>query len=304
MTAVPAVVIVNYGSVDLLERNAARVRPPRAGFIVIVDCFSTWEERSAVAASCERHGWHAVLLERNAGFGGGMNAGAAEAFRLGASAIVGLNPDAYISSDDLITLVDVLEEEPLALVSPRIVDSSDAVWFRGSDLYLDDGSIAGIVRRLDRAGRPRHEWATGACFAMSAELWQLIGGFDEDYFLYWEDVDLSRKVLDAGGELRTAAATAVHDEGQTHNGAARGRAKSEIYYYYNIRNRLVYAAKHADPITVRVWLRQSLRVSWGIILQGGRRQLVTSLAPWRSLVRGLRDGRAIARGKSVPEARH
>ncbi|MCM3695171.1 glycosyltransferase family 2 protein [Microbacterium oleivorans] len=285
-----AVVIVNYGASAILEPNAATVTPPADGFVVVVDCFSSADERQRIEAACHRHGWVPVLLEHNAGFGGGTNAGVEVALRRGAEVIVALNPDATIDSHSLTQLVQAAADDPEALVSPVIVDGTGGVWFGGSDLYLDDGSIAGARRRVERAGRPRHEWATGACFAMSAGLWSRVGGFDEEYFLYWEDVDLSRRVLDAGGSLRTLPVTAVHDEGQTHVDAVQGRAKSETYYYYNIRNRLLYAAKHGDAEMVRRWWRATPRVSWLILMQGGRAQL-RSLAPWRALARGIRDGR-------------
>ncbi|MFI8633271.1 glycosyltransferase family 2 protein [Microbacterium sp. NPDC077663] len=285
-----AVVIVNYGASGILEPNAATVTPPADGFVVVVDCFSSADERQRIEAACRRHRWVPVLLGHNAGFGGGTNAGAEIALERGAEVIVALNPDATIDPDSLAQLVQDAAADPRALVSPTIVDGAGRVWFGGSDLYLDDGSIAGARRRAERAGRPRHEWATGACFAMSAELWSAVGGFDEEYFLYWEDVDLSRRVLDAGGSLRTLSVTAVHDEGQTHDDAVRGRAKSETYYYYNIRNRLLYAAKHGDAETVRRWWRATPRVSWLILMQGGRAQL-RSIRPWRALARGIRDGR-------------
>lgn len=295
MTPCAAVVIVNYGASAILEPNAATVQPPGDGFVVVVDCFSSTDERARIDAACRRHGWVPVLLERNAGFGGGTNAGAALALERGAEVVVALNPDATIDRDSLAQLVQAAADDPLALVSPTILDGAGGVWFGGSDLYLDDGSIAAARRRAERAGRPRHEWATGACFAMSAELWSRVGGFDEEYFLYWEDVDLSRRVLDLGGSLRTLPVTAVHDEGQTHLDAVRGRAKSETYYYFNIRNRLLYAAKHGDAETVRRWSRATLRVSWLILMQGGRAQL-RSIRPWRALARGIRDGRRALAG--------
>jgi len=298
-----AVVIVNYGAVGILEANAVRVVAPGDGFVIVVDCFSSTQERERVEEACARHGWIPVLLSENAGFGGGTNAGATVAVQRGAEVIVGLNPDASIDSESLATLAAAAFEDPLALVTPTIVDGTGSVWFRGSDLYLDDGSIAGVSRRAERAGRPRHEWSTGACFAVSGRLWELLGGFDEDYFLYWEDVDLSRRVLDLGGSLRTLAVTAVHDEGQTHPDAVRGRAKSETYYYHNIRNRLLYAVKHGDGEMVERWWRATPRVSWQIVLQGGRAQL-RSIAPWRALARGMRDGRrAVVDARSRRQSR-
>ena len=291
-----ALIVVNFASSALLAQNLAGVALPPGGRIVVVDCFSSDDERARVAALCTEHGWTAVLLDDNLGFGGGVNAGAQRALARGDEVIATLNPDATIDARSLSALVAAAADDDDVLVSPRIVTGDGRSWFAGSDLYLDDGSTAGRGRRAERAGRPRIEWATGACFAMSSALWRRVGGFDDDYFLYWEDVDLSRRVQDAGGLLLLLEdAVAVHDEGQTHGRAAADRAKSETYYYFNIRNRLFYAAKHLDDAGVSAWLRSARAVSYRILLQGGRRQLVTSLAPWRAYRRGLRDGRRYVR---------
>ncbi|MDX2377464.1 glycosyltransferase family 2 protein [Microbacterium sp. LRZ72] len=296
MTA--ALIIVNYGSSGLLEANAAANELPGGCELIVVDCYSGHAERARVAALCERHGWSAVLLEENRGFGGGVNAGAQLALEHGADVLVTLNPDAVIDAQALAALIDQARTQPDALVAPRIVTGSGASWFQGADLYLDDGSVAGAHRRVP--GRPRREWLTGACLAVSAALWRRVGGFDEDYFLYWEDIDLSHRVLDAGGRLVIADVRAVHDEGQTHEDARAGRAKSETYYYYNVRNRLMYAGKHLGARDRRAWLRATPRVSYGILLQGGRRQFLRSLAPWRAGVRGMRDGVRLVRAQRMP----
>lgn len=302
-TELAAIVIVNFASSDLLLTHAATVAFPEGSLVVVVDCFSDVDERQKVATICEQHGWSAVLLEDNRGFGGGVNAGASVGLEHGADVVVTINPDATIDHDSLRALTVAAREQPDALVSPRIVTGDGFPWFDGADLYLDDGTSARRVRRAERAGRPRREWATGACFAMSAALWTRVGGFDDEYFLYWEDIDLSHRVLDAGGRLVLLdAATAVHDEGQTHGRAAADRAKSPTYYYFNIRNRLLYAAKHLDEGDLQRWLRVSRAVSYGILLQGGRRQLVTSLAPWRAYRRGLRDGRKLVAKHRRPMA--
>lgn len=294
-----AVVTVNFASAEILAENAASLALPAHGCMVVVDCFSGEAERERVRRLAERCGWEAVLLDRNAGYGGGTNAGAARALELGAEVIVPLNPDARIDTASLETLVEAASRDRRALASPLIVTSSGSPWFSGADLYLDDGVSHGARFRAQHADRPRREWATGACFSISAALWREVGGFDEEYFLYWEDIDLSHRVLDAGGVLETVDATVVHDEGGTHADGGRGRAKSETYYYYNIRNRLLYARKHLEPDAVRRWTRSAPRVAFGVLLQGGRRQLATSLAPWRAYARGLRDGWRVVREPPV-----
>lgn len=299
MTTSPAfaVVTVNYGSSALIAQNFARLELPPQGRLIVVDSFSTPGERDAVRALAAKLGAECVLLDVNAGYGGGTNAGASRALELGAEVIVPLNPDAVIGVDDLTTIVDAAYATG-DLVSPRIVTGTGANWFAGADLYLDDGTTAGRAARVRHEGRPRREWATGACFALSADMWRRLDGFDEEYFLYWEDIDLSHRVLDAGGSLVLADAVVVHDEGGTHDGDTTDRAKSPTYYYFNIRNRLMYARKHLDRADVRRWRRSSLRVGYRILLQGGRRQLL-SFAPWKAYARGIRDGFRLSRAKEA-----
>lgn len=294
-----ALIIVNYGSSDLLAAHFADVSADWLR-VIVVDNFSSDAEQSSVVALAQAQGWDVVVRPTNTGFGGGVNAGAHLALQHGDEVIMTVNPDAQIDAATARVLATSAAADPSALVSPLIKTSQGRTWFAGADLYLDDGSTAGSHRRPERAGRPRREWATGACFAISAGLWRRIGGFDEDYFLYWEDVDLSHRVLDAGGSLVLRDdVTVVHDEGQTHGRPAGQRAKSSTYYYFNIRNRLVYAAKHLEAEDRRRWQRTSLLVSYRILLHGGRRQLVTSLGPWRALARGLRDGHAVLRRADV-----
>jgi GT2 family glycosyltransferase len=292
-----AVVTVNYGSSALVAENFRGLALPPEGRLIIVDSFSTDAEREAVGRVAADLGAECVLLDDNRGYGGGTNAGAERALELGAEVIVPLNPDARIDAADLRKIVDAAQGTR-DLVSPRIVTGTGKNWFAGADLYLDDGTTAGRAARARHEGRPRREWATGACFALSAAIWRELDGFDEEYFLYWEDIDLSHRVLDAGGRLVLSDAVVVHDEGGTHDGETSDRAKSPTYYYFNIRNRMMYARKHLDAAGIRRWRRSSLRVGYGILLQGGRRQLL-SAAPWRAYLRGIRDGYRESRRKGA-----
>ncbi|WP_413319352.1 glycosyltransferase family 2 protein [Agrococcus sp. 1P02AA] len=298
-----AVVIVSYASSALLRHNASTMALPPGGRVVVVDCFTDERERERVRALAGERGWDAVLLEENAGYGGGTNAGARRAIELGAEVIVPLNPDARAEGAALARLVAAVAADPQLIASPTIVSSTGAPWFSGADLYLADGVSRGARARQRFEGEARRAWATGACFAISTALWLRLGGFDEDYFLYWEDIDLSHRALDAGARLAVIDATIVHDEGGTHGQQRTGRAKSELYYTYSIRNRLLYASKHLEPDAARHWQRSAPRVALGVLLQGGRRQLVTSWRPWRALLRGLREGNRALRQQRAPARR-
>ena len=138
-------------------------------------------------------------------------------------------------------------------------------------------------------------WVSGACFMVSDQLWTKVGGFDDDYFLYWEDVDLCAKVQAAGGTVGIIrGATAVHDPGQTHT-APGARAKSSTYYYFNIRNRAVFGAKWLSDEGRLQWQRTAPRAAYQVILRGGRRQLLRPFSPLTAAWRGLLDGRRASR---------
>ncbi len=288
------VVVVNYGSSALLETNLAPLAEalPEA-VVVVVDNRTDGRERSRVLALGAEHGWHVVTPEGNLGFGLGMNAGVAEAKRAGATRFLLLNPDATIDPSSVALLAAALDENPLALVAPRILRPDGSVWFDGSDLHLDDGRIT-ATRRRAAADDPRLEqWLSGACLMVGAELWERIGGFGDGYFLYWEDVELSFRARRAGAQVQVVpSATAVHAEGGTQgDGLERsGAAKSEGYYYFNIRNRLVFAARNLPEEQVRRWRRAALPIAWEVLLQGGRRQFLRPVRPVRAAVRGVRDG--------------
>jgi GT2 family glycosyltransferase len=292
-----AVVIVSFASSGLLERQAASLELPGRGRVVVVDCFSSAAERERVRSIAREHDWDAALLETNAGYGGGSNAGARIALEHGARVLVALNPDASIDAEGLGRLVAAAAADPMVIASPRIVTGSGEPWFDGADLYLDDGVPRGARARDRFPGAERRAWATGACFAISASLWAALGGFDEEYFLYWEDIDLSHRALAAGARLELVDAVVVHDAGGTQAAIRAGRAKSELYYYFNIRNRMLYAVKHLEAPRIRAWARSAPRTGYAVLLRGGRRQLLGSWRPWRGYLRGLRDGRRLARSR-------
>lgn len=290
-----AIVVVSYASSELLgEHLVTTARALPEARVIVVDNWSSGAERDAVTALTERMGWELVGLSDNTGFGGGMNAGAARAFQLGASALLALNPDASIDRQSVEALSAAGDERTLR--SPIVRSPSGRVWFSGLDIDLADGEIRHPKRRAEHPeGRPV-PWLSGACLWITREVWELTGGFDHEYFLYWEDVDFSRRVAEAGGSLMVVEdAVALHDEGGTHQGRRqRPEAKSELYYYWNIRNRMRFATGHLDEAGVRRWQRRALPAAWAIVMRGGRRQLVRPVPPLRALWRGLRDGRRIA----------
>ncbi len=282
-----AVVVVNYGSSALLRRNLVPLG--RTGLpVVVVDNLSTSVERQAVTELARHEGWELVLRPDNGGFGAGVNAGVAAARARGCTTFLFLNPDAVVPRAVVDRLTERSLADPLAMLSPRIVDSDGRVWFAGSRLRLRDGRTG---RRVTDPSAPDsvREWLTGACLVVHSELFDRLGGFDDAYFLYWEDVDLSYRAQLVGGRtVLCEDLVAVHDEGGTQH--RRGEAKSDLYYYWNCRNRLAFAARHLGRRAMLGWLLRTPAVSREILLQGGRRQLLRSSRPLWAAVRGSLHG--------------
>jgi GT2 family glycosyltransferase/glycosyltransferase involved in cell wall biosynthesis len=297
------IVVVNFSSAGLIERNLGSVDltglPVR---VVVVDNFSSAEARAAVAALTAARGWHLVALAENRGFAAGVNAGLEAARADGCVSFLLLNPDAVVEPEVIEQLRQNSLREPLALISPHVLDPRGGVYFAGSRVFLDSGRIrsgrAGAegVRQGERTSPsgPAQEWVSGACLVVHDELLRRIGPLEERYFLYWEDVDLSARCLAAGGTLVVRDdLTAVHDAGGT-QGPTRGSAKSALYYYFNCRNRLMFAARRLPQRQILRWMAATPAVSWEILLRGGRRQLLRQPQLAWAAVRGSAAGLRVA----------
>jgi len=273
------VVVVNYGSHALVEANLGALDLAGiGGQVVVVDNFRSVQDTQAMAEVAARHGWHLQAMSSNVGFGSGANLGAELAFERGCDVLIVVNPDLAIAADVLAALAAAVRADPKVMISPRIVKPSGDVWFEGGFISLDAARTRSIPGPV---GERTPAWLSGACLTAHRDLWTAVSGFDDDYFLYWEDVDLSYRVTQAGGRLLVRSdLLAVHDVGGTQH-AADQRAKSDTYYYYNCRNRLLFAAKHLQR---RDRLRWSVRTPADIrrvLLRGGKWQLL--LAPGKSL---------------------
>ena len=112
--------------------------------------------------------------------------------------------------------------------------------------------------------------------------------------MYWEDVDLTVRAAAAGARLVVRTDLVVgHASGGT-QGPRRGRARSDLYYRSNARNRLRFATRHLDRRGVLRWVAATPAAGREILLRGGRRQLIASTGPLRSVVSGSASGAALA----------
>lgn len=260
------VVVVSYGSSYLLEQNLAsldlsKVEPVS---VAVVDNWTTPAERARVESLAAVHGWELLTPAANLGFGRAVDLGVERLLAVGCAWVLILNPDVQLDVGALASLRDAASEHPGAY-SPRIVRPDGSLWFAGGQLDLRRGLT---TTRPDLEQRHPDRWLTGACLLVDAGTWRAVGGFHPGYFLYWEDVDLSRRILRAGAALRV-----VHELQVTHavGGTQSGEGKSATYTRYMCRNRLLFARLHLPPSGRLRWALSSPRYALRVLQRDGRR---------------------------------
>lgn len=268
------IIVVNYASSSLLLDNLTTLTlDVKETSVVVVDNFSTGVERVKVEQLCLAQQWDLVTTTANVGFGIGINLGVNRARELMCSIFLLLNPDVLITTEGVAELRGLVANDPLVLVSPRILRPDGSVWFDGGTVLVGRGTTS---TRDDCNSEAAYGWLTGACLAVHIELWTRLAGFDDDYFLYWEDVDLSWRCIESGGRLMVAHGTVVsHNVG----GTQVGEGKSPAYVYYNCRNRLKFAVRHLSARDRRRWCRGSVGYARVVLLRGGRRALFRNFFP-------------------------
>ena len=170
-----------------------------------------------------------LVTNRSArGFGANHNA----AFRLcrGRSFCV-LNPDIRLAANPFPSLLDELARDRTALVAPRIVDPAG----RTEDSARRFPTLSSLAAKaLGRATRLDYElgstplspdWVAGMFMLFNADAFREVGGFDERYFLYYEDVDICARLRTAGYDVRLAPEVcATHDARRASRSDWRHRA--------------------------------------------------------------------------------
>ena len=236
-------------------------------------------------------------MSENVGFGAAINRAAA-GLPASIRSLLLLNPDATIDAASLARLVDHSVRHPLDLVAPRVLTPEGRVWSAGTDLYLDDGHMRGW-RHRDAAADPagRQPWLSGACLVLGGSSGTGSAGSTRT-------TSSTGRTSTSPDGCSTAAATwswtstppAVHDAGSTQRTGGRStRAKSPVYYYFNTRNRLLFAAKHLSRGDQRRWQRSSLLMAYRILLIGGRRQFRHPAATFLPAARGTLAGLVLMR---------
>ena len=252
MTGRMSIVIVNFNGGAHLEGCLASlaVAPPAAlREIVVVDNAST---DGSAAATARWPTVRLVQLSANVGFSAGNNAGIQAS---SGELVLLLNNDTVVPPGALDRLVERLDAHPTAAVAgPRLVDGEGRVELSFGPMIaplaelrqkvvggLHARGVGPVSRWVERRTRHEHyvDWVSGACLLVRRVAADSVGGLDERFFLYTEDVDFCASVRAKNWKVLFApVAEVIHLRGRSR--ATLAAASSAAYR----RSHLAFYEKH------------------------------------------------------------
>ncbi len=225
-----AVVVVDHRSGPALARCLATLAPEGPAEVVVVDNSGTGASREALGAGGPGPGVRLVEPGVNLGYGAGANRGVAA---LGpAEFVLVCNPDLEFEPGSLARLVRALGDRPTwAVAGPRIEtpagtlypsarpfpDLRDAAGHALVGFFRPDNPFTRRYRVTPPVDGPAPaDWVSGACLGLRRSAFEELGGFDESYFMFAEDMDLCWRARQAGwGVGYVPGAVVVHEQGRS-----------------------------------------------------------------------------------------
>jgi GT2 family glycosyltransferase len=217
-------VLVSWNVRDLLLRCIDSLKADGVTRIVVLDNVS---KDDSVAAVRRAHPDVEVIESAvNTGFGGGVNRAVPHT---STPYILVTTPDVYVEPGSTKALLAVLDERPdVGFVAPRIdtpdgklypsvrrfPNLTDAVGHAFLQFFWKSNPFSRRYKMLDwdHSSAADVDWVACTHFMVRREAWDAVGGFDEQFFMFLEDVDLCARLRDAGWKIRYEPSSVVQHE--------------------------------------------------------------------------------------------
>jgi len=218
---------------------------------------------------------YVIRNEENMGFTGGNNIGIRYALESGADYILLINNDTFVDKDFIIELLKILESnEKIGAVVPKIYfakghefhkdrykneELGKVFWYAGG--YMDWANIVSIHRGVDEVDKSQYQkteevdFATGCCVLIKREVLEKVGAFNDKYFLYFEDADLSIRLIKAGYSIKYVPKAIIW-----HINASSSGSGSSLHDYFLTRNRMLFGMKFAPLRSKIALIKESMRL--------------------------------------------
>ena len=212
-----------------------------------------------------------IVNAENLGFAVACNQGARGSE---ADYLLFLNPDTCLFEDSLIkplTFMEQPDNQNIGIAGIQLVDENDSV-VRTCARFPMPGMFLSKMLGLNSLFPqyfPSHfmsEWnhgetcqvdqVMGAFFLIRRKLFEILGGFDERFFVYFEEVDFSRRAYHTGWKTVYLADAKVY-----HKGGGTSAQVKATRMFYSLRSRILYGYKHFD------WFSATLLMAGTLFLE-------------------------------------
>jgi len=251
------IVIVNWNSGIQLKECIESIKDANKihctlNEIVVVDNASS--DNSIALLNTKQENLRIIKNNENLGFGKACNQGAKN---LKSDFILFLNPDMLIFEDtflNLFTYIEKNDSSDIGVYGIQLLDSKNNIqrscaripnlWnmiVRSTGLNKLNNKIFKTYALDDWEHNTTKdaEHIMGAFYLIKTDLFDKLNGFDERYFVYIEDLDLSKRLLDSGHKLRYVTESQAY-----HKGGGTSENVKAKRLFYSTRSRLIYAFKH------------------------------------------------------------
>lgn len=250
-----SVIVVNWNSGLQLRRCVESLLGEDVSEICVVDNASCDGSASLVL---DLIGVEVIFLSENIGFGAACNVGAR---RVSGEFLLFINPDAAICPGGIRRVLDFVGapgNSSVGICGVQLFDESGQVSRTCARFPSPLGFVfqsCGVDRLIPRLGHAMAEWphdatrdvdqVIGAFFLVRRTVFEQLDGFDERFFVYFEEVDFSLRARRGG--WRSVYFSEVR---AFHAGGGTSRQVKAKRLFYSLRSRLLYAAKHFNILGV------------------------------------------------------
>ncbi|OGK13629.1 hypothetical protein A3C98_04460 [Candidatus Roizmanbacteria bacterium RIFCSPHIGHO2_02_FULL_37_15] len=227
--------------------------------------------------------------KKNLGFAGGINKGLKIGLKdKSINFFLVLNNDTIVDQNLLTSFFSQIKKDSADILGCIISYFLEPkkIWFAGGYLnktfcftkhpYLNKPLTSNIQL-------PKSDFITGACMFMRREVLEKIGLFDENYFLYWEDVDFCYRAVKAKFKILCLDQPLVYHKVSSSAGTEGSNKLSNLRAYYYARNAFIFMKKHNLPMLTGIFGQFFIRLPYYL-------STVVSLESAKQYLKGVKDG--------------
>ncbi|MFZ4619228.1 MAG: glycosyltransferase family 2 protein [Bacteroidota bacterium] len=264
-----SIIIVNFNGIAYTRKcleSLFRFHPADDLDVIVVDNHS--HDGSVDALKSEFPNVNVIAMTENRGFGSANNAGAKSAK---ADVLFFVNNDTLFVEETVSTLASHLTaDEKIGIVGPKLLndDRSFQLSFGRFPSIISEYKMKQLMNDTEAQKRTVPagvddvpvDWVTGAAFMIQKSLYDAVGGFDEKFFLYFEDIDLNKRVRNSERSVvYCPSVQMVHFGGRSYgemNPAVAFQYRRSQLHYYDTHT------SHLERIILRCYL--SLKYAAGV----------------------------------------